>query len=154
MAETSEGHVESVSGEEATPTGNPDGRTEGETVAPSHVRMEQLRAQKLEIDEARQGLVREYAEINRENELHGNGGRARSMARDVYKRIITDDGTLPHFTQVSQNIAATMALLHGLPEAATPEDRRAHREIRTLLERAAAQQAESSLSRRHELDTS
>ena len=46
------------------------------------------------------------------------------------------------------------ALLRGLSEPATPEDRRAHREIRTLLERAAMQQAESSLSRRHELNTS
>ena len=35
-----------------------------------------------------------------------------------------------------------------------PEDRRAHCEIHTLLERAAAQQAESSLSRRRELDAS
>ena len=40
MAETSEGHVESVSREEATPIGNPDARTEGEAAAPSHVRME------------------------------------------------------------------------------------------------------------------
>ena len=40
MAETSEGHVKSISGEEATPTGNPDARTRGEVVAPSHVRME------------------------------------------------------------------------------------------------------------------
>ena len=44
MAETSEGHVESVSEGEATPTGNPDARTAGEVVTPSHVRMEQLRA--------------------------------------------------------------------------------------------------------------
>ena len=47
-----------------------------------------------------------------------------------------------------------MALLHGLPEVATSEDCRAHREIRTLLERAVAQQAESSLSRRREPDAS
>jgi hypothetical protein len=44
------------------------------------------------------------------------------MARDVNQRIITDDETLPHFTQASQNIATTTALLHGLLEAATPED--------------------------------
>ena len=69
------------------------------------------------------------------------------MARTVHQRILTDDGTLPHFARASQNIAAATALLHGIPEAATAEDRRAHREIRTLLERAAAQQAESSLSR-------
>jgi len=43
----------------------------------------------------------------------------------VHQRILTDDGTLPHFAQASQNITAAMALLHGLPEAATSEDRRA-----------------------------
>ena len=40
MAGTSEGHVESVSEGEATPTANPDARTGGEAAAPSHVRME------------------------------------------------------------------------------------------------------------------
>ena len=54
MTQTPEGHVQSVSGEEATPTGNPDARTEGEATALSHVRMEQLRARKLEIDDAGQ----------------------------------------------------------------------------------------------------
>ena len=68
------------------------------------------------------------------------------MARTVQQRILTDKGTLPHFARVSQNIAAATALLHGLLEAATSEDRLARREFRMLLERAAAQQAESSLS--------
>ena len=44
MTQTPEGHVQSVSGEETTPTGNPDTRIEVETAAPSHVRMEQLKA--------------------------------------------------------------------------------------------------------------
>ena len=69
------------------------------------------------------------------------------MARDVNRRIIEDNKVLPYFTRVSQNIAAAVALLRGLPKPATPEDRRAYREIRMLLERAAVQQAESSLSR-------
>ena len=64
------------------------------------------------------------------------------MARDVNRRIIEDDEALPHFTRASQNIAAAAALLRGLPGPATPE------------ERAAAQQTESSLSRRRELDAS
>ena len=54
MAETSEGHVESISEGEATLTHNPNARTGGEAVAPPHVRMEQLRARKLEIDDTRQ----------------------------------------------------------------------------------------------------
>ena len=62
-------------------------------------------------------------EINREIERRRSGGRARATARDVHQRILTDDGTLPHFARASQNIAAATALLHGLPEAATSEDR-------------------------------
>ena len=84
MAETPEGRVESVSGEEATPTGNPDARTGGEAVAPSHVRMEQLRARKLEIDDAGQQLVREYRKIDEEIKRRGDGGHARATARDVH----------------------------------------------------------------------
>jgi len=93
-------------------------------------------------------------ELEQEIKRHGHGGRACAVACDVNRRIIEDDEALLHFTRVSQNIAVVVALLWGLPEPATPEDRRAHREIRTLLERTAAQQAESSLSRRHELDAS
>jgi hypothetical protein len=55
------------------------------------------------------------------------------------RRIIEDDEDLLHFTQTSQNIAAAVALLRGLPEPATPEDRRAHHKIRKLLERTAVQ---------------
>jgi hypothetical protein len=76
------------------------------------------------------------------------------MARDVNRRIIANDEALPRFARASQNIAIVAVLLHGLPEAATPEDRWAHHKIHNLLERAAAQQAESLLSRRHELDAS
>ena len=54
MAGTPEGHVESVSAEEATPVGNLSGKTEGTTTAPPRVGVEQLRAQKREIDEAGQ----------------------------------------------------------------------------------------------------
>ena len=76
------------------------------------------------------------------------------MARDVNRRIIKDDGALPHFARASQNIAAAAALLQGLPKPATPEDHWAYREICTLLERAAVQQAESSLSQRRKLNAS
>ena len=40
MMQTPEGHVQNVSEEETTPTGNPDTRIEAEMIAPSHVRME------------------------------------------------------------------------------------------------------------------
>ena len=44
MVETSEGHVESVSAEETTPSGNLGGATEMRIAAPPHVGVEQLRA--------------------------------------------------------------------------------------------------------------
>ena len=93
-------------------------------------------------------------ELDREIERHEDGGRAHAMARDMNRRIVEDDEALPHFTRVSQNIAAATALLRGLSGPMTPEDCRAHREIRMLLERVAAQQAESSLSRQRDLDAS
>ena len=61
------------------------------------------------------------------------------MAHDVNQRIIANDEALPRFAHVSQNIAAMVALLQGLSEPATPEDRWTHRGIHTLLERAAVQ---------------
>ena len=100
--------------------------------------VEQLRARREEIAEAGQQLAREYEKVNKEIRRHGDGGRARTTTQAVHQRILTDDGALPHFTRVSQNIAAATALLHGLPEATTSEDRRSRREIRTLLEHAAA----------------
>ena len=109
MTQTPEGHVESVSGEEVTPTNNPDGRSGEEMTAPSRLRMEQLRARQQEIDEAGQGLVREYADINREIERRVDRGRARAAARTIHQRILTDDGTLPHFARASQNITAASA---------------------------------------------
>ena len=100
--------------------------------------MEQLKARHQELEEAPLLLEQEHVELEREIERHGDSGRARAMARDVNQRIIEDDEALPHFTQASQNIAATVTLLQVLPGPATLEDHRAHREIRTLLERAAA----------------
>ena len=50
MAGIPEGHVESISAEEATPAGNPGDRTKGGTATPPRVGVEQLRAQKWEIN--------------------------------------------------------------------------------------------------------
>ena len=91
-------------------------------------------------------------ELKREIEHHGDGGRGCAVAHDMNRRIIEDNEAHPHFTRASQNVAAVVALLQGLLEPVTPKDHRAHREIRTLLEHAAVQQAKSLLSRRCELD--
>jgi len=61
-------------------------------------------------------------EVDEEIKRLGDGGHARAMDRDVNQRIIAIGETLPHFIRASQNIAAAMALLHCLLEAATPED--------------------------------
>ena len=60
------------------------------------------------------------------------------MANDVNRRIVEDDQVLPHFARVSQNIAAVVALLRGLLEPTTLEDRWAHRKVQMLLKRVAA----------------
>jgi len=83
MAGTPKGHVESISTEEATPAGNLGDGTKGGTVAPPRVGVEQLRAQKQEIDEAGQQLVWEYTEVDREIEHCEDGGHARAVACDI-----------------------------------------------------------------------
>ena len=83
MTGTLEGHIESISTEEAILAANLGGEIEGETAAPPCVGVEQLRAQKWEINEAGQHLVREYVEVDREIERRRDGGRARAVARDV-----------------------------------------------------------------------
>ena len=74
-------------------------------------------------------LEQEHVELEREIERHRDGGRTRTIAHDINQRIIEDDGGLPHLAWASQNIAVAVALLRGLLEPTTPEDRRAHHEI-------------------------
>ena len=69
--------------------------------------MEQLKAQHQELEEARLQLEQERVELER----HGDVGHACAVAYNMNRRIIDDDEALPHFTRVSQNIAATAALL-------------------------------------------
>ena len=52
MTGTPEGHVESIHEEEATPTNDLDDEVEGETAAPPRMRVEQLKAQHQELEEA------------------------------------------------------------------------------------------------------
>ena len=57
MMGTPEGHVESVPKEETTPANNLDNEAEGEMEAPTCMGVEQLKARKREIEEARIQLV-------------------------------------------------------------------------------------------------
>ena len=52
MIGISKGHVESIHEEEASPTNNLDDEVEGEPGAPPHLRVEQLKAQHRELEEA------------------------------------------------------------------------------------------------------
>ena len=52
MAGTPEGHIESIHEEKATPTNDLDDEVEGDAGAPPHLRVEQLKAQHQEIEEA------------------------------------------------------------------------------------------------------
>ena len=53
MVGTPEGHVESIHEEEDTPTNDLDDEVKGDTGAPPHLRMEQLKARHQELEEAR-----------------------------------------------------------------------------------------------------
>ena len=134
MAGTIEGRVESVYEGGDTPPNDLDDEVEEDVGALPRMRVEQLRAQHQELKDARLQLEQEHAELEREIERRGYGGRARAMARDVNRRIIEDDGALPHFAWASQNIAAMVALPQGLLEPMTPEDHQAHHEICMLHE--------------------
>ena len=101
MAGTPEGYVESIHEGEATPTNDLDDEVEGDVGAPPRLRQEQLRARHQELEEARLQLEQERGELEREIERHGDGGRARAVARDVNQRIIEDEKALPHFTRAS-----------------------------------------------------
>jgi hypothetical protein len=60
-----------------------------------------------------------------------------------------DGDGLPQLAQASQNITTVVTLLQRLPMLATPEEHKTQWEICELLDRAAEQQVESSLSRWH-----
>jgi hypothetical protein len=65
---------------------------------------------------------------------------------DEGANVNADVDTPPLFRRASQNLAAAAMLLRSCPEPATSEERRVRQELKTLLEAAAAQQAESSAS--------
>jgi hypothetical protein len=82
-------------------------------------------------------------------EASARGERARELGRQVCDRINTvpnvDNADAP--PRASQKLIAAATLLRAMPAPSTPEARDLHREVRTLIEQAAVQQAESSASR-------
>jgi hypothetical protein len=82
-------------------------------------------------------------------EASARGERARELGKQVRDRINADPnvdntGAPP---RASQKLIAAATLLRAMPAPSTPEARDLHREVQTLIEQAAVQQAESSASR-------
>ena len=82
VTDTPEGHVESIHEGEATPTNDLDDGVERDAGAPPRLRVEQLKAQHQELEEARIQLEQECAELEQEIERHEDGGRAHAVAHD------------------------------------------------------------------------
>jgi len=78
---------------------------------------------------------------------------ARSHARQVQHNTLDRGTDPPQFARPSQNIAVAAMLLRVLSEPNDPRERAIHRNLRALVETAAIQQAECSVSR-HQLATS
>jgi hypothetical protein len=82
-------------------------------------------------------------------EASARGERARELGKQVRDRINADlnvdNPDAP--PRASQKLIAAATLLRAMPAPSTPEARNLHREVQTLIEQAAVQQAESSASR-------
>jgi hypothetical protein len=138
MADHSKGLIESTH-DGITPPNSSDTGIRERSQAPPRMLLEQLREWQKVLVEACLQLEQEHAKLEREIGRRGDGRRARVVARDV--------NIPPLFARASQNVATAMALLEGILEPATCEGRRTHNKLRTLLERAVQQQAESLFSR-------
>jgi hypothetical protein len=82
-------------------------------------------------------------------EASARGERARELGKQVRDRFnadlnVNNTDTPP---RASQKLIAAATLLRAMPAPSTPEARYLHREVQTLIEQAAVQQAESSASR-------
>jgi hypothetical protein len=78
-------------------------------------------------------------------EASARGERARELGRQARDRINVDNTDTP--PRASQKLIAAATLLRAMPAPSTPEARNLHREAQALIEQAAVQQAESSVSR-------
>jgi hypothetical protein len=82
-------------------------------------------------------------------EASTRGKRVRELGKQACERINTDfnidDPNTPPC--VSQKLIAAVTLLRAMPAPSTPEVRNLHREAQALIEQAAVQQVESSVSR-------
>jgi hypothetical protein len=130
--------------QQVLPMGPP--RERAAVFAPKGSRRAELEAK---IDEDCQQLVHLQASLEQECSGLGDGGAAWRRARDVYHRINNNEGDdqPPLFARASQNVIAAVILLRMMPVPSTVEGQQVRDKLRGLLECAAVQQAESSVSR-------
>ena len=110
----------------------------------------QLCKLKAKLDEDRENLDQlEWTLKQDQSHLHYGG--ARGHTRDVYRQIVEDrelEQLISRFPRASQNIMAATMLLCNMTEPSKSQARHIRDEVQGLLHVAAAQQAESSASRR------
>ena len=114
------------------------------------MQLAQLRELKAKLDEDRERLAQLEQALERD-QPHPHAKGARGRAREVYRQIVGDEEPEPpvsRFPRAGQNVVAATMLLRSMPEPSNSQARRIRDEVQTLLQVAAAQQAESSASRR------
>jgi len=107
----------------------------------------QLWELRAKLDEDRERLVE--LELILEQDQPGRGARRR--AREVHRQIVGDgepEQPVSRFPRAGQNIVVATMLLRNMPEPSNSQARRIRDEVQTLLQVVAAQQAESTASRR------
>jgi hypothetical protein len=113
-----------------------------------------INAQLAQARELEAKLAEEYRTVrllraSMSGEASARGERARELGRQARDRINTDFNVDNPETppRASQKLITTATLLRAMPAPSTPEARNLHREAQALIEQAAVQQAESSVSR-------
>jgi len=135
---------------EATPPIDPGNEPNNSSQASPAPRPDHLRDRAKELNQAMRQLEKERIEVRRQMGCQGGGGQGCDRTREVNQKIANDHVDLPNFAWASQNIAAA-AVLTALTEPAEPEEPRKRDKLCTFLERAAQQQAGSSISRQRAL---
>lgn len=146
-ANTPDGHVvDGDDGEATSPITPGDEDERGANTPPLPLR-EQLWARQKDPDEELLQLEHKRAELECELGRKGYGRCAHADGRVVNQHIWEDRGGLLCFNRPSQNIIATATVLEVMLESAMSEEHSDREKLRTLLQCAAEQQAESSASR-------
>ena len=114
------------------------------------MQLAQLQELKAKFDEDRECLA-QLEWVIEQDQPYPHGGGACGRAQEVHQQIVRDgelEQPVSRFHRACQNVMAATMLLRNMPEPLSSQARRIRDEVQTLLQVAAAQQAESSASRR------